>query len=645
MKHRYLSTLAVLILITVAPLLSQVRLPRLVSDGMVLQRSADVKIWGWAAPSEKVKIEFLGKVSEAMANPQGEWSVVLSNLAPGGPYQMTIAASNTIKLNNILVGDVWLCSGQSNMELPIRRVWPKYEAELQDYNNTNIRQFAVPQTYDFNTPHNDLKSGSWKEATQANIKDFSAVAFFFANDVYQQQQVPIGLINASLGGSPVEAWMSEEALKPFPDQYSEMQRFKNNDLIAQIEAADNKRNFEWYSQLAKLDEGHFQCHPEWSSPLIDHSQWPVTTIPGYLSSTSLGAVNGAVWFRKEVELSAAAANQPANLNMGRIVDADSVFVNGVCVGTTSYQYPPRWYTVPANILKEGKNTIAVKVTINSGNGGFVPDKTYALTVDDETVDLTGEWHYQLGVKMDPLAGPTFVRWKPGGLYNAMIAPLGNYRIKGAIWFQGESNTGKPLEYRDHFAGMITDWRTTWHQGDFPFLYVQLANFMEAKDVPTESNWAALREAQLKALSVTNSAMAVAIDLGEWNDIHPLNKKDVGKRLAVAASAIAYNQPVEPMGPIYQSHQIKGNKIIINFSHTGKGLATLNHQPLTCFAISGDDKKFVWAQAKIKGDKVVVWNKDVTNPVAVRYAWADNPSGTILYSKDGLPASPFRTDEW
>ncbi len=249
-------------------------------------------------------------------------------------------------------------------------------------------------------------------------------------------------------------------------------------------------------------------------------------------------------------------DQPAKLLMGRIIDADSVFVNGVFVGTTSYQYPPRRYEVPAGVLQAGKNILTVRVINSSGKGGFVPDKPYTLTVGHKTIDLTGDWKYQLGAEMEPLGPPTFIRWKPGGLYNGMLAPLFNYTIKGAIWYQGESNASRAKEYRTLFPAMIADWRTQWNQGDFPFLFVQLANYMETKATPGPSDWAMLREAQLQALSVPNTAMAVITDIGEWNDIHPLNKKDVGNRLALAAAKLAYGDDLVHSGPVYKDFRSK-----------------------------------------------------------------------------------------
>jgi sialate O-acetylesterase len=338
--------------------------------------------------------------------------------------------------------------------------------------------------------------------------------------------------------------------------------------------------------------------------------------------------------------------KPAQLNLGRIVDADSVFVNGIFVGTTSYQYPPRRYTIPPTLLKEGRNIIIIRVINERGRGGFVEDKPYELAVGNQKTDLKGDWQYQLGAKMEPLRGETFIRWKPMGLYNAMLSPLLNYQIKGVIWYQGEANANRPIEYRQLFPALIKDWRKNWNQGDFPFLFVQLPNFMEPKAEPSESNWALLREAQLKTLSVPNTAMAVTIDIGEWNDIHPLNKKDVGKRLALAATKVAYGEKnIVYSGPIYKSMTIDGNKIILTFTNIGSSLMARGDGELKCFAICGIDSQFVWAQAKIEGDKIVVWSDKIANPVAVRYAWADNPESANLYNKDGLPASPFRTDEY
>jgi sialate O-acetylesterase len=623
----------------------RVRLPLLVSDGMVLQRGDGVRIWGWANAGEDVTIEFNGGTYNTAANMDGNWAVMLSELRAGGPYDMEINASNHITLKNILIGDVWVCSGQSNMDLSMVRVKDRYEDVIANSNNPAIRRFFVSKRYDFNTPQEDLQSGYWESANPKSILRFTATGYFFAKSLYEKYGVPIGLIHASVGGSPAQAWMSEDSLKAFPAYMEIAEKFKDNAYINQIVNEDKAVNDAWYSLLQQKDKGLADGQKPWFDTTYDASDWATMNVPGYWADEELGIVNGVVWFRKEIDVPASMTGKPARLLLGRIVDSDKTYVNGKFVGSVSYQYPPRKYDVPENLLKEGKNVIVVRVVNNIGRGGFILDKPYQLTAAGQTINLRGQWQYKLGATMEPLQPKTFIEWQPLGLYNGMIAPLLNYTIKGVIWYQGESNTAKPLEYQKLFPALIADWRGKWNQGDFPFLYVQLANFMEVKDQPFESNWAELREAQLKTLAVPNTGMAVAIDIGEWNDIHPLNKEDVGKRLALAAQKVAYgDKDVVYSGPIYQSMKVEGNKIIITFTNIGGGLIAKGGGELKHFAIAGTDKKFIWAKAKIEGAKVIVWNDDITNPVAVRYAWADNPEGANLYNKQGLPASPFRTDE-
>lgn len=636
-----------LLVLFLQPAFCEVKLPRLVGDGMVLQREASVNIWGWADPGEKVSVAFRNKTYRAAAGKDGKWNIRLRDLKAGGPDRMEIAGSNRIRLNDIYVGDVWICSGQSNMELTMARVEPVYEDEILHSENPYIRHFNVPDRYNFKHPEEDLAGGKWEGATPETVPGFTAVGYFFAKALYDRYEIPIGLINASLGGSPVEAWMSEEALKAFPQHLATAVKFRDDALIQQITEHDKKTSDAWYGLLNERDEGLQAGHKSWADPAYDASKWSVMTLPAFWDKTGLGPVNGAVWFRKEITLPDSMAGKPAKLLMGRIVDADETYVNGKLVGSVSYQYPPRRYEVPAGVLKAGKNVIAVRVISNTGRGGFIKDKPYRLSADGNVIDLAGEWRYRLGATMEPLAPQTFIRWKPLGLYNGMIAPLLNYAFKGVIWYQGESNTGNPGEYAKTFPALIRDWRRQWHRGDFPFLYVQLPNFMEAKDQPSESQWAELREAQLQALRVPGTAMAVAIDIGEWNDIHPLNKKDVGGRLALAARKIAYGEnDIVYSGPIYKSMKIKKNKIVLSFAHAGSGLVAKGGDELHQFAISGPDKHFVWANARIEGDdKVVVWSDEVSDPAAVRYAWADNPQGANLYNQEGLPASPFRTDDF
>jgi sialate O-acetylesterase len=622
----------------------KVRLPRLISDGMVLQRGYSAKIWGWAAADEKVTINFNGKTYSDTAGKDGKWAVMLSELKAGGPCSMEITGSNHINLKDILIGEVWVCSGQSNMDLPMSRVEERYGDVIANSNNPAIRRFFVSKRYDFNKPQEDLESGSWESANPKSVLRFTATGYFFAKALYEKYKVPIGLIHASVGGSPAEAWLSEEALKEFPAHLETATKFKDSDYLNQIADKDKAVSDAWYSLLQQKDKGLADGQKPWFDPTYDASDWATMNVPGYWADGPLGNVNGVVWFRKEIDVPASMTGKPARLLLGRVVDSDRTYVNGKFVGSVSYQYPPRKYDVPENLLKAGKNIIVVRIVNNTGRGGFLLGKPYQLTTGDRTIDLRGSWEYKLAATMEPLPGKTFIEWQPLGLYNGMIAPLVNYTIKGVIWYQGESNTGRPREYQKLFPALIADWRQKWGRGDLPFLYVQLANYMGVKDEPSESNWAELREAQLKTLSVPNTAMAVAIDIGEWNDVHPLNKEDIGKRLTLGAQKVAYDdKSVVYSGPIYQSMKIEGNKIVLTFKHIGSGLIAKDGD-LKYFAIAGVDKKFVWAKAKIQGDKVIVWNDDISNPVAVRYAWADNPEGANLYNKEGLPTSPFRTDE-
>lgn len=634
MKKRFL--IAGLIFVGFAGF-AQIRLPKLVSSGMILQRDASAKIWGWASPSEKIKLSFKGVVYTTIADKKGDWQIKLPAQKAGGPYKILLTASNKISLENVLFGDVWVCSGQSNMELPLGRLVDKYPKVIANANNTQIRQFLVPDEYDFKEARKDFSTGSWLSASPKNVLDFSAVAYFFALDIYEKNHVPIGIINTALGGSPAQAWISESAIQKFPAYKAEVESYKDDQLIKSIETKDQAASNAWYKNLNITDEG---LKNNWKSDL-DDSNWAEMNVPGYWANVELGKLNGVVWFRKEINVPKSMVGKSVKLLLGRIVDADSVFINGKFVGTTSYQYPPRRYLFNQGILKEGKNTIVVRVVNNSGDGGFVIDKDYQLIVGNEIIDLKGKWKYKLGAKMEPSPSQTFVRWKAVGLYNAMINPLSNYVIKGALWYQGESNTSKPEEYKSLMETLVADWRKQWGQGDFPFFYVQLPGFMNEKSEPTESNWASLRQQQLNLLAVSNTRMAVAIDLGEWNDIHPLNKQDIGKRLALQAQSLVYgSKALVSSGPIFKTLARNGNMLEVSFSNVGGGLMAKGDKSLNYFEVAGADRKFVWAKAKITNNKVLVWADEIASPLYVRYAWADNPAKANLYNKENLPASPF-----
>ncbi len=622
---------------------SKVRLPKLVSDGMILQREAPVKIWGWASVGEKVTLQFGNQSFNTVTDDDGKWLITLPAQKAGGPFTMEIAASNRILLNDILFGDVWLCSGQSNMETTMSRVSPLYGKEIETCANPNIRLFQVPVRWNYNKPQEDIQGGKWEEANPQNILKYTAVGYFFARDLYEKYKVPVGIIQCAAGGSSAESWISEESLKAFPEQYKIARQLSDTTYMKNLLNSERTAQWKWFDELGKSDRG--RKNTPWFSPTLDDSSWPAFQLPSSFAEAGMDFKNGAVWFRKEIDLPESCSGKPALLELGTIIDSDSVFINGKYAGTTGYQYPPRRYTIAPGILKTGKNILTVRVVSQSANGAFIKEKPYQLDVDGRIFDLKGTWKYNIGAKCGPGPSSTFFPGKPLGLYNAMLSPIVNYTLMGIVWYQGESNTEQAHEYKAVLSTLIGEWRKRWGQGNLPFLFVQLPDFMEPKNEPSESGWASLRYQQLKTLSVPNTAMAVTIGLGEWNDIHPLRKKEVGQRLALAAEKLAYgDRKVVASGPIYESMNVKGNTIELTFTDCGGGLVTNDGKSLKQFAIAGIDKKFVWAQAKIEGNKVIVSNKAISNPVAVRYAWADNPKGANLYNAEGLPASPFGTNE-
>jgi sialate O-acetylesterase len=644
-RHLLLAVCATYLLAT-PDATAQVRLPRLVSDGIVLQREQPVRVWGWAAKGEKVTVAFQGKTYQATTGPDGQWRVTLPAMKAGGPYELNIKASNALTVKDVLVGDVWLLSGQSNMETPMSRLRDKYPEVVAQAANPRIRQYEVPMSYAFQKPRTDVTGGKWIAADPQTVLQFSGVGYFFAKEINAKYQVPVGLIKDAVGGSPAEAWLSADALKQFPTYEQQGAKYKDSAMVAGIRQREGAAVSNWYKQLYQADQGEARGQQKWSAPEYDASSWATMNVPGYWANqTPLGPVNGVVWFRKEVEVPAAMVGQPARLELGTLVDADSTYINGQLVGTTGYQYPPRKYDVKPGVLKAGKNVVVVRLINNGGRGGFTPEKNYQLTAGGQTIDLRGPWQYKLGATQSPTPGTTTFQYQPGGLFNGMIAPVLPYAIKGVLWYQGESNTGRAQDYQALMTSLINDWRAHFQQPKLPFLYVQLANFMAVKPEPGESGWAAVRDAQRRTLAVPNTGMAVITDAGEWNDIHPLDKQTPGHRLALAAQKIAYgDSKVVSSGPLYQTMQVAGNKATLSFASTGGGLVAKGGGPLKGFAVAGPDKKFVWAQARIEGNKVVVWNDQVPNPTVVRYAWADNPEGANLYNKEGLPASGFTTEQ-
>ena len=612
---------------------AQIRLPRLISSNAVFQRDKDLRLFGYASPGENVKVTLDQAEYSTVTGNDGVWQIVLPPQPARGPHKLKFSGTNELLLTDILFGDVWICSGQSNMELTMERVADRYEKEIASSADPMIRYFDVQDSYNFKGPAKDVSGGEWLQANPETVKRFSAVAYFFSREIRMRHRVPIGLINASLGGSPAEAWLSETALREFPVHHEEALRFRDDNLINEIENADRLRINDWYRTVASREKIKI------SNINDEEILWQKINIPGLLKTANTPP-NGTFWFKRSFNVTHEQAGTNSILYMGRIIDQDSVFINGKFAGTTSYQYPPRRYPLGEGMLHEGENTIVVKLISQSGSGGFVEDKPYMIKAGADTISLAGEWNVVRDVITSPLGSQTFIRWKPLGLYNGMISPLQNFSVTGVIWYQGEANTSRASEYSKLFPALINDWKAGWRQ-EFPFLFVQLPNFMKAHPVPTESQWAELRESQRLSTSVPQTGMAVAIDVGEWNDIHPFTKDIVGRRLALHARKMVYEEDtLTASSPSPSKWKFEKKRVVIDFKDAGKRLVC-ESGTVRELAISADGRHFEWASSQIDGNRLIVWSDKIDKPVAVRYAWADNPSGANLYGSQGLPATPFQ----
>jgi len=639
---------------------AEVHVPSIIGDNMVLQQGPGSRVWGTGEVGEPVTVTFAWQTVRAIADSQGRWQILLGPIRAGGPYVLTISGSNTLTFKNVLVGDVWICSGQSNMEWPVVNATNGTEAIAQA-NYPEIRLFTV-QKSTATAPLEDVK-GRWVVTTPDQIGQFSAVGYFFGREVYQQLKRPLGLIHTSWGGTPAEAWTSHAALASAPELKPILDRYEKSLETLPQRLEDYQRVLaEWEQKNLHQDPGNKGEALGYADPALTTADWNQMKLPQFFETAGL-AIDGAIWFRKEIDLPESWTGKDLTLDLTAIDDFDITYFNNTRVGATGSETPnsylvPRRYSIPGSLVHAGRNLIAVRVFDRAGEGGFGRTDLMSLAPvgakETESISLAGPWSYKVELELEAKkpdwgsrpeeTGPTNQN-SPTVLYNAMIAPLTRYAIRGAIWYQGESNAGRAYQYRTLFPAMIQDWRTAWGQGAFPFYFVQLPNWRPAQPEPGDSDWAELREAQLMTLRTPETGMAVTIDLGDANELHPRNKVDVAKRLAAWALAETYRQKVTATGPLYDSFSIKGDKIQVKFKQAGSGgLKTPNGEPLKGIAIAGVDHKFVWAETRIKGDSLIVWSKEVAHPVAVRYAWADNPVCN-LYNKAGLPASPFRTDDW
>jgi len=569
----------------------------------------------------------------------------LEAMKEGGPYNMEIKGRNTIELENILIGDVWICSGQSNMEWHLDQSRDAAEeVEAADY--PSIRLLTIPRAIAFQ-PAVDVPETEWKVCSPGTAGSFSAVGYFFGRKIMEETGVPIGLVSSNWGGTDIETWLSASMAATDPELVGPVKELAGYDAesIRKKMAEDMERLVSSFdTESSGKEEGELR----WSAPGQDPVLWQHSMVlPALWEDMGLKNVDGVVWFSKELMLTKKEAEGSAVLSLGKIDDSDIAWVNGHKVGETwNLYYADRSYTLPEGVLVEGKNTIIVRVEDTGGGGGiYGAPANLKLTTSEGVRDLAGPWNFRASKKEvyynTNIMGPND---RPTLLFNGMIHPLLNMQVTGVIWYQGENNASRAYRYRKLFQMLIKDWRTQWSKPDLGFYFVQLANYMKSYDQPTESAWAELREAQTMALELDYTGMAVAIDIGEANDIHPKNKQDVGLRLALAALHTTYGKDLVYSGPLYQSARKEGKGILIQFTNTGSGLCAHDRYGyVKGFAIAGEDQVWHWAKATISGNELLVWSEEVPDPVAVRYAWADNPDDANLYNKEGLPASPFRTD--
>ena len=619
---------------------AKVILPKIFSDNMVLQRNGLIPIWGWADANEKIEVRFNNQVKSVKAGKNGKWLIRLDAENAGGPYDMTIKGKNTVQIRNILVGEVWLCSGQSNMEWTVGQSM-NAKQEISAANNPFIRHIKIQRDIS-SLPQNDINAGDWQICDSTTVANFTGVGYFFAKNLYNELKIPVGLINSSWGGTNIETWISREAFEN-SDEFKEMiagmpkidldslSKLKVKGSVMRIEALQG-------TKMEGMNTSQFR---ELS---FDDSKWPVLNQPQLWEEQSIGELDGIVWLRKTIVLTSLDLTKEATLVLSKIDDNDITYVNGIKVGSTNQWDANRRYTIPPGVFKEGKNVIAVRVEDTGGGGGIYGDAAdVKLILYNASLPLSGEWKFQV----ESVIKTTNQNSLPSLCFNAMISPLIPFAFQGVLWYQGESNAGRSYQYRKAFPLLINDWRQKWNNSSMPFYFVQLATFNNPGNSNEGCGWAELREAQTMTLSLPNTGMCVTTDLvTNPKDIHPTNKQDVGKRLAALALNNLYSKNMICNGPIYKSMEIKNDQVILSFDNIGTGLYTPDkYGYIRGFEMAGKDQVFHYAKAFIKGNTVVLFNEKVENPVAVHFGWIGDASDCNLFNKEGYPAVPFRTDEW
>jgi len=607
---------------------SDVVLPNLFSKGMVIQRDQQISVWGKGIPGKKVRVSLAEIIASTEVEADSTWSVKLPSLAAGGPYKLQ---ANNVVLEDVYLGDVWVAGGQSNMEWSLKSQVIGAEAEFAEGGFPEIRFFKVPNSYSA-FPLNDLKGGEWKVADSVNLPDFSAIAWFFAKRNHLEKEVPVGIIESNWGGTPAEGWTDPKVLAEMGKSYSaEAKEILENQQKWEKENLENEKNREMRDLLVKKPDSLTAIQV--SGLGYDDSKWRSIDLP---KSNPLQHI---AWVRKKFDLT---STTDVTLHLPNIDQMAYLYINGKQLYFKDFGAGMPELEISPEYLFIGKNVLTIRAVNTWNNQPQVgqPGEMYLLQ-NDKKISLEGEWSYSNDLIEPMLPDVKWNNWRPGMMYHAMIAPLTKLPIKGVIWYQGESNAGKHEEYKELFSAMITNWRTAWGIGDFPFLFVQLANFMERQVVQPDSDWAFLREAQAQTLELPATGMAVTIDVGEAEDIHPKNKKDVGERLWLQAKKVAFGEDLLASGPVFKTSTKTGEEILIGFSEVGEGLKLTAGEKVKGFTIGDQKGKFHAIEGEILGtDQVKIVLPNGMESSEIRYAWADNPEVNLVNSI-GLPTAPFR----
>ena len=645
---------------------AKVQLPQLFQSNMVLQRGKPIPVWGTADAGETIRVTFKKKTYETTADANGKWKVVLPQQKAGGPFELRIESGaldlrslategtqelrnnsdnySQITLENVLIGDVWLCSGQSNIDVTIERVYPQYGKVIDDYSNDRVRMFRVQTDFDTHGPKGDVRPTpiNWKPVTKDNAWLFSAVGYFLGREMFEKTGVPQGIIVNSLGGTPIQAWLAADTIRQhFPELYQQTEFFQDDEMVRALQRGNAAAQNRWQKMLTDTDPGFSQ---HFSAREYNDSKWEKKRVfsvnNGRMNSVNLSSdfrYTGSFWARQHVTIDAAHAGKPCRLLVGTLFDADQTYVNGKQVGSTGYQYPPRRYTIPAGLLVEGDNALSVRFVTKGGSPHFIPEKPYKLIFDDgKEVLLSDEWLIHEGARMPQTPSANAGGQNlPSVLYNAMLYPLAPYALSGVVWYQGESNSGgDSRNYEQWLTQLVSGWRQLWQMNDLPFVLVQLANYMAPSDTPQETGWTTVRAAQGKvAATVPGVGLAVAIDLGETVDIHPLRKREVAQRVAMSFDKMLWNKKLQ-LYPTVISNSVNGDAVELKLDQKLKNEGTLYE-----FEIAGADGRFVNAEATGSGNTIVV-RSSVKEPRRLRYAWKNNPLKANVFGVNNLPMAPL-----